>query len=94
MDGEHRPFAALSAGEKTVAVILLRIALSVAFTSAGFMVLDEPLEHLDPRARRVLISSLHHAIETGVLKQIIVSTYEESIVRRLQQEGIANAIYL
>ena len=94
MDGEHRPFGALSAGEKTVAVILLRIALSAAFTSAGFMVLDEPLEHLDPRARRVLVSSLHHAIETGVVKQIIVSTYEETIVRRLQQDGIANAIYL
>jgi ABC-type multidrug transport system ATPase subunit len=58
------------------------------------MVFDEPLEHLDPRTRRILISSLQHAVDQQLVDQIIVSTYEEAIVRRLQQEGRAHAIYL
>jgi DNA repair exonuclease SbcCD ATPase subunit len=94
MLGETRPHSVLSAGEKTVAIVLLKVALAVAFTSASFMVLDEPLEHLDPRTRRVLISSLQHAVEHHVVDQIIVSTYEEVIVRRLQQQGLAHAIYM
>ena len=94
MDGETRPYASLSAGEKTVAVVLLRLALAVAFTSSDFIVLDEPLEHLDPRTRRVLVSSLHHAVETETIGQILVSTYEEALVRRMQQDDWANAIYL
>jgi DNA repair exonuclease SbcCD ATPase subunit len=94
MHGETRPHNVLSAGEKTVAIVLLKLALAVAFTSARFVVLDEPLEHLDPRTRRVLISSLQYAVENGVVDQIIVSTYEEAIVRRLQLQGLANAIYM
>jgi exonuclease SbcC len=94
MHEETRPFAALSGGEKTVALVLLRLALAVAFTRARFMVFDEPLEHLDPRTRRILISSLQHAVDQQLVDQIIVSTYEEAIVRRLQQEGRAHAIYL
>lgn len=94
MNGERRSFAALSAGERTLLLILLRVALSVVFTSARFVVLDEPLEHLDPRTRRVLISSLQYAVEQGLVDQLIVSTYEEAIVRRLQREELASAIYL
>ncbi|MGA2804544.1 MAG: AAA family ATPase [Acidimicrobiales bacterium] len=94
MQGETRPYEALSAGEKTVAMVLLRVALAVAFTSAGFVVLDEPLEHLDPRARRVLISSLQYAVQGRLVDQIIVSTYEEALVRRLQHDELAHAIYM
>ena len=94
MNGERRSFGALSAGERTIALILLRVALSVAFTSTRFLVLDEPLEHLDPRTRRLLISSLQHAVEQGLVDQLIVSTYEETIVRRLQRDGLASAVYL
>jgi len=94
MNGEHRSFGALSAGERTIALILLRVALSVAFTSARFLVLDEPLEHLDPRTRRLLISSLALAVEQRLVDQLIVSTYEEAIVRRLQRDELASAIYI
>jgi ABC-type multidrug transport system ATPase subunit len=75
-------------------MVLLRVSLAVAFTSAGFVVLDEPLEHLDPRARRVLISSLQYAVQGRLVDQIIVSTYEEALVRRLQHDELAHAIYM
>jgi ABC-type molybdenum transport system ATPase subunit/photorepair protein PhrA len=58
------------------------------------VVLDEPLEHLDPRARRVLISSLQYAVQGRLVDQIIVSTYEEALVRRLQHDELAHAIYM
>lgn len=94
MQGETRPYEALSAGERTVVIVLLRVALAVALTSARFVVLDEPLEHLDPPTRRVLIASLHNAVKQNVVDQIIVSTYEEALVRRLQQGSLAHAVYL
>jgi len=92
--GETRPYSALSGGEKTVASVLLRIALTVAITKSDVLVLDEPLEHLDPRARRLMVSSLHRAVRQGLLKQVLISTYEESLVRRLvDRDGVA-AIWL
>lgn len=88
------PYESLSGGEKMVAIVLLRVALVTALTSADFIVLDEPLEHLDPRGRRLLISSLAGAVDRGLLKQIILSTYEESIARRLVQRGQAREIHV
>jgi DNA repair exonuclease SbcCD ATPase subunit len=84
----------MSGGEKTVALILLRLALVSALTKADFLILDEPLEHLDPRNRRLLISSLYQAVDKGLIRQAIVTTYEESLVRRLLLRGSAHAVYL
>jgi exonuclease SbcC len=91
---DTRPYSALSGGEKTVATVLLRVALLTALTTSDVIVLDEPLEHLDPRARRLLISSLHQAIRKGLLRQILISTYEESLVRRLLTRSDVDAVWL
>lgn len=88
------PYSALSGGEKMVSLMLLRVALARALTTTDFIVLDEPLEHLDPRTRRLLVSSLNQAVSKGILKQVIVSTYEESLARRLVLRSNATAIYV
>ncbi len=92
--GSTRPYSMLSGGEKTVAIVLLRVALLTALTTSDVIVLDEPLEHLDPRARRLMISSLHSAVRKGLLSQILVSTYEESLVRRLLTHSDVHALWL
>jgi DNA repair exonuclease SbcCD ATPase subunit len=94
-DGESiLPFSLLSGGEKMVSLMLLRIALVKALTAADFVVLDEPLEHLDARSRRLLISSLFQLVSRGILSQVIMSTYEESLVRRLVLRTQAHAVYV
>jgi DNA repair exonuclease SbcCD ATPase subunit len=93
-DGLTRPYSVLSGGEKTVAIVLLRVAMLTALTTSDVIVLDEPLEHLDPRARRLMVSSLHHAVRKGLLNQIIISTYEESLVRRLLTHSDVHAVWL
>jgi DNA repair exonuclease SbcCD ATPase subunit len=93
-DGMTRPYSVLSGGEKTVAIVLLRVAMLTALTTSDVIVLDEPLEHLDPRARRLMVSSLHHAVRKGLLKQILISTYEESLVRRLLTHSDVHAVWL
>lgn len=93
-DEVTRPYSVLSGGEKTVATVLLRVALLTALTTSDVIILDEPLEHLDPRARRIMISSLHHAVRKGLLSQILISTYEESLVRRLLTHSDVHAVWL
>ena len=93
-DGQTRSYSMLSGGEKTVAIVLLRVALLTALTTSDVIVLDEPLEHLDPRARRLMVSSLHHAVRKGLLSQILISTYEESLVRRLLTHSDVHAVWL
>ncbi|MGH2732288.1 MAG: AAA family ATPase [Actinomycetota bacterium] len=81
--GEHEiEFRSMSGGEKAIAVLLTHLFLVGATTRAGFMWLDEPLEHLDPRNRRMLASTLAQAARTG-LRQILVTTYEDTLARGL-----------
>lgn len=93
-EGTSYPFSALSGGEKAAALVLLRVALTRALTDVDFMLLDEPLEHMDPRSRRLLVSSLHQMVSKGMFKQILLTTYEEQLVRRFVGSGQAHAIYL
>lgn len=90
----RRPYAALSGGEKMVASVLLRVALLTSLTRSDVLVLDEPLEHLDARGRRLMISSLYRAVQKGVLNQVIISTYEEGLVRRLLSRSDVHAVWL
>jgi hypothetical protein len=41
-----------------------------------------------------MISSLSHAIRKGLLSQIVISTYEESLVRRLLTRPDVHAVWL
>ena len=73
-----------SDGEKMVTQLLLRVLVLRATTRLGFFWVDEPLEHLDPDARRALAVLLAQAPEDPSFRQVLVTTYEEPLVRRLR----------
>jgi DNA repair exonuclease SbcCD ATPase subunit len=75
------PFTQFSSGEKVVALLATRLLVLGASTRASFVWLDEPLEHLDPPNRR-LIASLLAAVGEHI-RQILVTTFEEPLARRL-----------
>jgi DNA repair exonuclease SbcCD ATPase subunit len=78
----------LSGGERTVANVLLRLLALQSASRSPILLLDEPLEHLDPRNRRMLAGVLVAAgRSSGFLRQILVTTYEESVTRRLSDVG-------
>jgi DNA repair exonuclease SbcCD ATPase subunit len=72
-----------SDGEKMVAQLILRVLVLRATTRLGFFWVDEPLEHLDPDARRALAVLLAQAPEEPSFRQVLVTTYEEPLIRRL-----------
>jgi DNA repair exonuclease SbcCD ATPase subunit len=84
-DGGSLPYSAFSTGERTGLVVLLRLLVLETSTKANFCWFDEPLEHLDPDSRRRVGSILTRASNSGPLKQIVISTYEEPLARRLQE---------
>ena len=78
------PYESFSTGERMGAIILLRLLVVEMVTSIDFCWFDEPLEHLDPNVRRKMADLLSRATGEGnPLKQIVVTTYEEPLVRRL-----------
>jgi DNA repair exonuclease SbcCD ATPase subunit len=85
VNGEELPFTAFSTGERTGLSILLRLLVLEMATRADFCWFDEPLEHLDPEARRRVAEALARASMSGPLRQIVVTTYEEPLARRLAE---------
>jgi DNA repair exonuclease SbcCD ATPase subunit len=81
---EEIPFEDFSSGEKVIALLAARLLIMTASTAATFMWLDEPLEHLDPPNRRILASLITTA--STPVPQILVTTYEEPLVRRLTEQ--------
>jgi hypothetical protein len=79
LDYEH-----FSDGEKMVAQLILRVLVLRATTKLGFFWVDEPLEHLDPDVRRALAVLLAQAPEPPGFPQVLVTTYEEPLIRRLR----------
>lgn len=75
-----------SDGERMVAQLLLRLLVLKATTRLPFMWIDEPLEHLDPDARRALalLLTTAPARDSSALRQVVMTTYEEPLVRRLR----------
>lgn len=88
--GETLPDTEFSTGERTGLVILLRLLVLETVTKANFCWLDEPLEHLDPDSRRKVAGILARASSVGALKQIVVTTYEEPLARRVQERDPQN----
>jgi len=72
----------LSGGEKTALLVITRTILCRHFAKSNFMLLDEPLEHLDPKNRRSLINFLVESYGKGLIDQLIITTFEESLVRK------------
>ena len=85
IDGDQLEFGAFSAGEQTVAKLMMRLTTLLATTTVPFCWVDEPLEHLDPVSRQLVASTLAHLSAAGGLEQIFVTTYEEPLARRLAE---------
>jgi DNA repair exonuclease SbcCD ATPase subunit len=91
--GVHEiPFSQFSSGEKVVALLATRLLVLGASTRASFLWLDEPLEHLDPRNRRITASLMSAAGRH--VRQILVTTYEEALARRLATAASAHLRYV
>lgn len=86
------PFPQFSGGEKVVALLAVRLLVLGASTRASFLWLDEPLEHLDPKNRRIIASLM--TASGKHIRQILVTTYEESLARRLAKASHAQLRYV
>lgn len=79
----------LSGGEKTALLIMLHTIIAHHFSKSDFLMVDEPLEHLDPINRRSLIKFLVDAYHHQIFGQAIIATFEESLIRKYQStEGV------
>lgn len=88
-------FGSLSGGEKVWALLLTRLLILGASTRAPFIWLDEPLEHLDPKLRKVVAGTLAKASSGAGLRQVIVTTYESELARQLMEDvPSASLIYV
>jgi DNA repair exonuclease SbcCD ATPase subunit len=88
-NGHKIPYSELSGGQRTLVQLATRLLALQMGTRSPFLVLDEPLEHLDPRNRRSLATLLVQATRTSTrLRQVLVTTYEESVTRRLSSAPV------
>jgi exonuclease SbcC len=92
----HLPFKfpQLSGGEKTALLILTHILLCKNFSDVDFMLLDEPLEHLDSRNRWSLVNFLIQSCTRGVPEQLIITTIEEPFIREYMDNPIVKVTKL
>ena len=86
LGGRTLGFGSLSGGEKVWALLLTRLLVAGASTRAPFVWLDEPLEHLDPRLRKVVAGTLAKAASGTGLRQVVVTTYESELAGRLMED--------
>lgn len=93
-DGQKFEMSQLSGGEKTVMLVIVRTVLCRRFTEIGFMLLDEPLEHLDFKNRGLLVDFLVESFDKGWVDQLIVTTFEESNIRKFHEHEKVNIIAL
>ncbi len=87
LEGEDLAFDSFSGGERTLALVLLRLLVVQMTTKASFCWFDEPLEHLDPDARRQVASLLAGAGSSAPLRQVLLTTYEQPLAERLAADS-------
>jgi DNA repair exonuclease SbcCD ATPase subunit len=73
----------LSGAEHATALLVTRLLLAASATRVSTIWFDEPLEHLDPALRASIAQTLVQAAQAGTVRQILVTTYEEGLARRL-----------
>ncbi|WP_319446139.1 MULTISPECIES: AAA family ATPase [unclassified Mycobacterium] len=88
----HIDFDQFSSGEKVIALLATRLLVLEACTKASFLWLDEPLEHLDPRNRRLAASLM--ATAGDHTRQLLVTTYEDQLARNLARDGATELRYV
>ena len=82
--GETIPFDNASAGEKMILLVLIKTILLKKYTKIPFLILDEPLEHLSFENRIKIVDYLVEIYNKGFIKQLIITTFEESLTRKLR----------
>jgi DNA repair exonuclease SbcCD ATPase subunit len=93
-EGRQFTLNQFSGGEKTAFLLMLHTIVAHHFSKSNFLLIDEPLEHLDPVNRRSLIRFLIEAYRKGAFKQAIVTTFEESLLRKYMSDEAVHLIYL
>lgn len=83
-----------SGGEKTALLIIIHTIIAHHFSKCNLLMIDEPLEHLDPNNRRSLMSFFISACQNDVFEQALITTYEESLVRKYISVDKVNIIYI
>ena len=92
-DGKGRQFdlSQFSGGEKTALLVILHTIIARHFSKSDFLLLDEPLEHLDSVNRRSLIRFLTSTYHRDSFNQLIITTFEESLTRKyISEEGVSS----
>jgi len=84
----------LSSGEKILLLVILKTLMIKYFSAIPFLILDEPIEHLDEENRNIIIDYLFKIIQDGLIEQLIITTYEESIIRKFKDLKHVNIISL
>jgi DNA repair protein RAD50 len=86
-----------SAGQKVLAAVIIRMALSEAFCcDCGILALDEPTTNLDEDNAKALAKSLRELINhrrTVSHFQLVVITHDEEFVRTLGADHRADSFY-
>ena len=83
-----------SAGEKMILLVLIKTILLKKYTKIPFLILDEPLEHLNLENRINIIDYLVDSCKKDIIKQLIITTFEESLTRKLRNLKEVNIISL
>ncbi len=84
-----------SAGEKMILLVLIKTILLKKYTKIPFLILDEPLEHLNFENRINIIDYLVDICNKDhLIKQLIITTFEESLTRKLRNLKDVNIISL
>lgn len=92
--GRQFDLSQFSGGEKTALLVILHTIIAHHFSQSDFLLVDEPLEHLDPVNRRSLVRFLVDAYQRNMFSQAIVATFEESLIRKYMSEDGVNVIHL
>lgn len=92
--GNEIPFTNVSAGEKMILMILIKTLLLKKYTKIPFLILDEPLEHLSLENRINIINYLIDIHKKGLINQLIITTFEESLTRQYVNSEDVNIISL
>ncbi len=92
--GQRLDASQLSGGEKMAMFIIMRTVLCRRFTNSNFLMLDEPLEHLDSNNRQLIIQYLVESFDKGWIDQLFVTTFEESVLRKFADRAEVNIVAL
>jgi DNA repair exonuclease SbcCD ATPase subunit len=87
-------FSQFSGGEKTALLVVVHTIIAHYFSGCSFLLVDEPLEHLDQANRRSLMRFFIAASKNNFFQQALITTYEESLVRKYISDANVNILHV